>query len=140
MKYIIILCLILIPTQVFAGFFYVVSTDNQVMAKCDYVPDQTDLDTRSGIFVYSDLDLSFIRKPGFKNSIRAIFFTLKEKRLANNKKVPLESYLCDSFSALKKRYRCDEPPVVIFDPNKEVLKHYIRTLTMEQAMRINDVK
>lgn len=88
----------------------------------------------------SDIDLSFVRNPGILNGLRALFFSVREKRMSHKNKIPLESYLCDSFKSVRKRFRDDEPPVIIYDPNGEVSKIYKKTLSVEEAKILNSVK
>jgi len=88
----------------------------------------------------SDIDLSFIRKPGILSGLKAIFFSVREKRISHKNKIPLESYLCDSFKSVKKRFRADEAPVIIYDPNGEVNKIYKKSLSIEEAKILNCLK
>jgi len=85
----------------------------------------------------SDLDISFLRQAGFSNGFKAIYFMIKENRISSNKKVPLEGYLHDSIKNIKKRYRADEPPVIIFDPKKIAVKNFEITFSIEEAKKLN---
>jgi len=85
----------------------------------------------------SDLDISFLRKKGIQNAIRSIIFFTKEKKISQSLRVPTESFLCDKVSCLKKRYDSNEPPVIICDKKKSIIKNYNVHLSLCEAEKIN---
>lgn len=84
----------------------------------------------------SDIDITFVRKDGFINSIKAIIFIIKEKFHTNINKIPIEPFLADSINYMKKRYRDDEVPVVIKN-SKKISNHYKKSRTLSEAAQIN---
>lgn len=68
----------------------------------------------------SDLDIRIIRKRGFVNAIRACSYTLYERSRALVFIFPLDIYLLDGISDLKK---LNEPPIIIHDP-QDILRNY----------------
>lgn len=87
----------------------------------------------------SDLDISFIRRRGFLNSIKALRFLTKEIRWANKNKIPLEAYLGDSIHFFKKRYKDNEYPVVIYDPESIIKNNYKVYLDIKAARILNKI-
>jgi predicted nucleotidyltransferase len=87
----------------------------------------------------SDLDLSIVRKPGFKNSLNALWFILKEKKIADGKGIPLELFLSDTPENSIRRFKEESNPVVLYDPDKTLEQYYRETLTIEEAMKLNGV-
>ena len=85
----------------------------------------------------SDIDVSLVRKRGFINSFKALFFILKEKKLADLHGIPLELFLSDSPENSKKRFGGEHNPVVIYDPENNLNKYYSETLTLADAKKIN---
>ncbi|MDQ4077548.1 MAG: hypothetical protein M3220_15045 [Chloroflexota bacterium] len=74
--------------------------------------------SRTGWTPASDLDLRLVRRPGYRNAFRACFFVLRERARALFRRFPLDIYVFDNFSALK-RMRNDEPPIVWLDRRVE---------------------
>jgi predicted nucleotidyltransferase len=87
----------------------------------------------------SDIDICFIRNSGLKNACLAILFMVREKIKTNLGRIPIEPYLADSVDYMKKRYRSDEPPVIILDRNGIIRDNYKRVLSISNAAEINDV-
>jgi predicted nucleotidyltransferase len=87
----------------------------------------------------SDIDICFIREHGLKNALRALFFMVKEKFKTNRRLIPIEPYLADSVSYMKKRYRSDEPPVIIKDEKGIIIDAYDKTFEIVDAVKINNV-
>lgn len=91
---------------------------------------------------HSDIDVSLIRKPGFKNLVSSIIFYVKEKKIADFKGVPLDIFICDSPENCIERSKGQKNPIVIFDPNNKVDKYYPEKLkiSIEQAQILNGEK
>ncbi|MBA7544634.1 hypothetical protein ES705_36995 [subsurface metagenome] len=87
----------------------------------------------------SDIDVSLVRKPGFINSFKALYFIFNEKKLADLYGIPLEIFLSDSPENSKKRFGSEHNPVVIYDPENNLNKHYSETLTLANAKKINGI-
>lgn len=85
----------------------------------------------------SDLDLTIVRKKGFKNAIYSILFAIKEKKLADFKGIPLEIYISDSPQDSIKRFGGEKNPVVIYDPENEIDKYYKEKLSIKEAILLN---
>ena len=60
----------------------------------------------------SDLDIRFIRKPGFLNGLRSCMFVLLERTRANLNRFPIDFLIFDIPHPLKKM-RSDESPVIL---------------------------
>jgi predicted nucleotidyltransferase len=71
----------------------------------------------------SDLDIRFIRYPGFRNAVRACWFVLLERTRANLDRFPIDFLVLDS-TRLLKRLRYDEPPLVIYDASLDPGKNH----------------
>lgn len=87
----------------------------------------------------SDIDISIVRKPGFKNALRSIWFALKEKKIADFNGIPLEIYISDSPQDSIKRFGAEKNPVVICDSENILAKYYTEKLTLKEARAINNV-
>jgi predicted nucleotidyltransferase len=88
---------------------------------------------------YSDIDISIVRKPGFLNGIKALFFSVVEKKRADWLRVPLELYINDNPDSSKKRFNAENNPVVLCDPYGTISKHYSERLTVAEAKQLNGV-
>lgn len=88
----------------------------------------------------SDLDISIVRKPGFKNAISSIIFAVKEKKHADFKGIPLELYISDTPKDSIKRFGGEKNPVVIYDPDNTIDKYYTEKLNIAQARELNNIK
>ena len=62
----------------------------------------------------SDLDIRFIRYPGFSNGLRACWFVLKERSRAHINRFPIDFLIFDN-PRLLSRLRPDEPPIIIHE-------------------------
>lgn len=87
----------------------------------------------------SDIDISIVRKPGFKNALKAIWFSLKEKKIADINRIPLEIYISDSPENSIKRFAGEKNPVVIFDPYNSIDKYYKEKLTIQEVKVLNKI-
>ena len=96
--------------------------------------------TRGELKPSSDIDITFVRKPGFQNALKALLFMVKEKYTANIKQIPIEPFLADSIPYMKKRYRSDEAPIII--KGKKIIllnnKYYTEVLTIKEAAHKNN--
>lgn len=95
--------------------------------------------SRGEIKESSDIDITFVRKKGFVNALLAIRFMMSEKYRTNRRLVPIEPFLADSISYMKKRYRSDEIPVVI-KGEQELLSFFKTTCSLEEAAKKNNYK
>ena len=87
----------------------------------------------------SDVDISIVRKPGFKNAVSAIIFSVFEKKYADFHKIPLELYISDSPQNSMKRFSDEQNPVVIADPDNVISNYYQTKLTLEEAKKLNNL-
>lgn len=87
----------------------------------------------------SDVDISIVRKPGFQNALKAILFSVKEKKYADFNKIPLELYISDYPENSINRFKAEQNPVVIFDPEQTIDKYYTEKLSINEAKKLNGV-
>lgn len=87
----------------------------------------------------SDIDISIVRKPGFQNALKSIWFALKEKKKADLKAIPLEIYISDSPQNSIKRFGAEKNPVVIYDTDI-IQRYYSSVLNIEAAKVLNNIK
>lgn len=85
----------------------------------------------------SDIDICFVRKPGFLNAMKAIKFIVTEKFRTNINYIPIEPYLADSIDYMKGRYRSDEDPVVIKNSSRELDENFDDTLAIEEEQKMS---
>jgi len=95
--------------------------------------------TRGELKPSSDIDITFVRKPGFLNALKAILFMVKEKFAANLGQIPIEPFLVDSISYMKKRYRSDEIPIIIKGNKEELNSFYNKTSSIKEAAEKNGI-
>ena len=95
---------------------------------------------RGGLKDTSDIDISIVRKPGFKNALKSIWFALKEKKIADFKGIPLEIYISDTPQDSIKRFGAEKNPVIIYDSEDIIQKHYSSVLSIESAKTLNNIK
>lgn len=91
---------------------------------------------------HSDIDVSIIRKPGFKNFILAVIFYIKEKKYADFKGVPLDIFICDTPENCIIRSKKQKNPIVLLDHNNIVDSFYTEklSLSIKEAMILNAEK
>ena len=91
---------------------------------------------------YSDIDVSIIRKPGFKNFIYSVLFYIREKKIADIKGVPLDIFICDSPYNSISRSNYQKNPIVLFDPNNQIDNYYKenKKISIEESMVLNKYK
>lgn len=87
----------------------------------------------------SDIDITFVRKLGFLNAIKSIYFVVQEKFRTNTNLIPIEPFLADSIPYMKKRYQSNEVPIVI-KGKQALLKFYDETMSIKQAEEKNNYK
>ena len=73
---------------------------------------------------HSDIDVSLIRKPGFKNMFHAVIFYIKEKKYADLKGVPLDIFICDTPENCIDRSKGQKNPIVLMDHEDKVDHFY----------------
>jgi len=64
----------------------------------------------------SDMDMRIIRNPGILNWVKANTFGLYLRSIAFIKKIPLDLFVLDNVSQIRRQMRLDEPSIVIYDP------------------------
>lgn len=92
---------------------------------------------RGGLKDSSDLDISIVRKTGIINGIKGLWFVLKEKKIADYNKIPLELYLNDRPESSIKKFGAEKNPVIIYDKNNIVRKYYSQQLSLTEARKLN---
>ena len=88
----------------------------------------------------SDIDISIVRRPGLKNAIKSLIFSVKEKKYADIKGIPLEIYISDTPENSISRFLAENNPVVLFDPENSISKYYKDKLSLSEAMKLNTGK
>jgi len=88
---------------------------------------------------HSDIDVSIIRKPGFKNMLNAVIFYVKEKKYADFKGVPLDIFICDSPENCIERSKRQKNPIVLLDHENMIDIYYPDKLSIsiEEAKVLN---
>ncbi|WP_117882514.1 hypothetical protein [Aureibaculum luteum] len=86
----------------------------------------------------SDIDVSLVIKPGMKNILSAILFFVKEKKIADFNRVPLDIFISESPDESLERSNRQENPVVICDPNDTIDKYYKEKMTIREAQVLNN--
>lgn len=76
-----------------------------------------------GFKTTSDIDMIFIRGRGFKNALKAVLVTIRERARAFFSKFPLHLELYDNMEFMN-RHRTDEVPIVLKDINGNVKDWY----------------
>lgn len=74
----------------------------------------------------SDIDLRFVRRPGWGPALQANFIGLAEKTRAFLTGLPLHLFVYDSVESLN-RLRSDEQPYLLYDPDGVLQRKYQRT-------------
>jgi predicted nucleotidyltransferase len=85
----------------------------------------------------SDLDVSIVRKPGLANALPALREVFIIKKMADLKGVPLEIFLSDTPENSVDRFKGETVPVVIYDPDGSLEKYYTKTMSLEEAYKLN---
>lgn len=88
----------------------------------------------------SDVDISLVRLPGFKNAFKSLIFYVREQKLADFYKIPLEIYLCDTPQNAKDRFFKEAQPVAIYNPESIILKYFNSVITIDEALILNGLK
>jgi predicted nucleotidyltransferase len=88
----------------------------------------------------SDLDVSIVKKPGLINGLKGLWFILKEKKIADFYKIPLELYLNDIPENSIKRFASEKNPVILFDKYNVVDKYYDEKLDLAEARKLNGLQ
>ena len=90
---------------------------------------------------HSDIDVSIVRKPGFTNLMKAIIFYVKEKKIADFNKVPLDIFICDSAHNTIVRSNFQKNPIVLLDHNNIVDTFYKdkRKMSLDEAQLLNEI-
>jgi predicted nucleotidyltransferase len=87
----------------------------------------------------SDLDVTFVRRKGFRNGLSSFVFLVRERKRAHREAIPLESFLGDSIDYFRRRYREDEAPVILHDPDSLMGGYYQELLSLDRAKVINNI-
>lgn len=85
----------------------------------------------------SDIDVALVRNKGFINGIRAIYFVVSERKIADWRRIPLEIHLTDSPAKAIARFKKEKNPVVIHDPGNTIDKYYSNKLSIAEARNLN---
>jgi len=84
----------------------------------------------------SDVDVGFLRKPGFYNAFKGLYFITLERLRTNITGIPFEGYLVDSIEKMVTRFENEQTPVVL--KQSELIK--INGISLEKAQELNDMK
>lgn len=83
----------------------------------------------------SDIDVGFLRKPGFINALKGLLFITLERIRANIWGIPLEGYLFDSIDKMSDRFRNEQIPIVL----KQSDLINVNCLSLEKARELNSI-
>jgi len=86
----------------------------------------------------SDIDVSLVIKPGLKNAILAIIFFVKEKKIADFQRVPLDIFISETPEESLNRSNGQENPVVLYDPHNTIDSFYKEKMTIKEAQILNN--
>ncbi len=91
---------------------------------------------------HSDIDVTLIRKPGFRNLIHSIIFYVKEKKYADLKGVPLDIFISDTPENCIQRSKRQKNPIVMIDHENKIDVFYPDklSLSIEEAQILNGEK
>ena len=91
---------------------------------------------------HSDIDVTLVRKPGFKNLVSSIIFYVKEKKYADFKGVPLDIFICDTPENCIQRSKGQKNPIVMIDHENKIDTYYPDklSLSIDQAKVLNGEK
>lgn len=87
----------------------------------------------------SDVDVALVRNKGFIHGLSALYFVVRERKIADWKGIPLEIYLMDSIDAAINRFKNEDNPVVLYDPHNIIDRYYKSKLSISQAKELNRV-
>lgn len=109
------------------------------IAKCDWVLYAATFGSicQGKLKKTSDIDVSIVRKTGFRNAINSILFSIRAKKYADLKRIPLEIYISDSPENSIDRFANEQNPVVLYDPEKILERFYKRKLSLSEAKVLN---
>ncbi len=91
---------------------------------------------------HSDIDVTLIRKPGFRNLVSAIIFYVKEKKYADFKGVPLDIFISDTPENCIQRSNRQKNPIVMIDHRNTIDTYYPDklSLSIKEAQILNGEK
>lgn len=84
----------------------------------------------------SDVDVGFLRKPGFFNAFKGLYFITLERLRTNTTGIPFEGYLIDSIEKMVTRFENEQIPVVL--KQSDLIK--INGISLEKAQELNGIK
>ena len=88
----------------------------------------------------SDIDIRMIRTQGFKNSIKAFLFGMRERSYCAIHKIPLGGgYIGDSILFFEKM-RDDEPPIILKDIKNIIKNNYTTYYHAKDIIRLNKLE
>lgn len=88
----------------------------------------------------SDIDITIVRKRGIKNIILPILFYVYEKKYADFHGIPLDIFISDSAADNIKKSKNQPNPIVIYDPENNILKHFPASQTINDAKVLNNLE
>lgn len=94
---------------------------------------------KGGLDESSDIDISIIRKPGFKNAILALVFYVKEKKIADFNGIPLDIFICDTPENNINRAVNQTKPIAIYNPLNKIEELYPSCQTIGEAKLLNRI-
>ena len=83
----------------------------------------------------SDLDICYIRRPGFFNAIAALSFAVRERVTALFTRIPLDLYVGDTERFLDK-IRDDENPMIIKDSDGSIAKRCPKHISLDEFLKV----
>lgn len=119
-------------------FFYLFYLRNESI-KCKWIKYAGVLGSisRGDLKPSSDVDVSIVRKPGLGNALKAIVFSIKQKKIADAMGVPMELYISDSVRNSVVRYKDENCPVILTEELGTLDSYYAKVMTLEKAYELN---
>lgn len=87
----------------------------------------------------SDLDVTFVRKSGIFNALKAVWFLFKERKIADFQGIPLEAYINETPDESARRFKKEDTAVVLTDSNSILSLYYENTISLNAARKLNKV-
>ena len=114
---------------------YLINSQRRI-SKCDSIHSYSVYGSlvRGEFHSKSDLDVRYIRRPGFINALAATSFAAKERVIAFLTRIPLDSFVGDKVEFLDKM-RNDEIPILIKDEEAMMAQKYKKYMPFDKFLR-----
>lgn len=86
---------------------------------------------------HSDIDVNLVRKPGIRNAVRSILFSIKERKRADLNGIPLDIIVSDSIENCLQKTNYTKKIITLYNPNNIVNKHFNKVVLLKDAQAFN---